>query len=50
MTKEEIKLTEFLAWVEDNFTWIGEDEYLGAHDGTHYTREEIANQFVTTMI
>lgn len=50
MTKEEIKLVEFLAWVEDNFIYISDDEYLGVADGDHFTREQIVYQFVNTMI
>lgn len=49
MSRADIKLLEFLAWVEDNFSNIGDDEYIGVHDGDHYTREQIVEQFKTTM-
>lgn len=50
MTKEQNKLIEFLAWVEDNFTWISDDDYLGVQDGDHYTREQIVEYFENVMI
>lgn len=46
MTKEEIKLIEFLAWVEDNFTLIGDDDYLGVEDSAHYSREDIVEWYI----
>lgn len=50
MSREEQKLVEFLAWVEDNFTYLSDNDYLGVHDANHYTREEIVEQFKNTML
>lgn len=48
-SKEDQTLTEFLAWIEDNFTNAGEDNWIGVHDNDSYTREQIIEQFKDTM-
>ncbi len=42
-------LTEFMAWLEDNYQNINEDSYMKLEDDSIHDRDSVARHYLTTL-